>query len=84
MKVIKSDLEKIGYQTYPNDNGTTNFICDVNTANIEEILLRNILELFDSEILSAVDFFTGNDDEQIDIEFRTNLPWETYQSINKN
>ena len=87
MKLYKEDIKKIGNTTSQTDDGGTSFICNVDTANIEEILLRNILELFgDYKILSSEDFIWESDHDivewdLIDIEFKTNLPWEIYMSL---
>ncbi len=63
----------------------TNIICDGNTCNIEEILLRNILECINSEykILESEDYIWEDKDgnEVFDICFKTNLPWEEYMAI---
>lgn len=76
MKLYKSDLKKIGGTHYSKD-GNLHILCDISTANIEEVLLRNILELFgDYEIKDAFDFEWDNGD--MNIEFVTNLPWDEY------
>ena len=74
IEVEKSDLTKIGSTLYEED-GNTHIICDVQTANIEEILLRNVLRCFgqDYKILNAEDFEWENGD--IGILFKTNLPF---------
>jgi len=83
MKLYKEDIKKIGNTAFHED-GLTNIICG-DTANIEEILLRNILELFgDYEILSSEDFIWDNEitgEEMYDIVFKTNLPWDIYMNI---
>lgn len=73
--VEQSDIKKIGYTIYGvEENKCTAFICDSRTANIEEILLRNILKTFgDYEIID-----TDEDAEFEDIIFITNLPYKQY------
>lgn len=81
MKLYKEDLHKIGNTAYYDESGRFCIICDSKTANIEEILLRNILELFgDYEIKETNDWI--EDGEFPDsIQFVTNLPWEEYMKI---
>lgn len=81
MKLYKSDLGKIGHTAYSPDE-YDNFlvvVCDGRTANIEEILLRNILLLWgDYEITDTFES-EGVNEECCDVEFVTNLPWKEYQ-----
>lgn len=66
----KSDLKKIGHTLFSED-GNVAIVCDLATANIEEILLRNVLKCFgDYKIVSTEDC----DDDSI--EYVTNLPYE--------
>jgi hypothetical protein len=80
--VEADDLRKIGGTTSPSGHaGGTSFICDSRTANIEEILLRNILAMSGHKIVSISDFcwvIEGDPDEHVDIEFVTDYPWEAY------
>ena len=79
LQIIKEDIKRIGHTTY-NENGNTAFICNGDTSNIEAILLRNILKDFGDEykIVSEKDY-EGND--EFEIVFYTNLPFELYSSI---
>ena len=82
IEVEKEDIRKIG-NVWSNENGFLAIICDGETANIEEILLRNVLKCFGEEyhIVSAEDFIWDEDDYDewdFDIEFITNLPYEVY------
>jgi hypothetical protein len=80
MKLLKTDIRKIGNTTYQNQKGEVNIICDLVTSNIEEILLREILiEIGNFKILESKDYTWENGDSGI--EFVTNLPWEFYESI---
>ena len=85
IEVEKEDIRKIG-NVWSNENGFLAIICDGETANIEEILLRNVLKCFGEEyhIVSAEDFIWDEDDydeRDFDIEFITNLPYEKYDEI---
>ena len=85
IQVEKEDINKIGYTGYK-ENGFLAIICNGDTANIEEILLRSILKCFGEEyhIVSAEDFIWQEDDYNewdFDIEFITNLPYEKYDEI---
>lgn len=85
IQVEKEDINKIGYTGYK-ENGFLAIICNGDTANIEEILLRNVLKCFGEEyhIVSSKDFIWQDDDYDdwdFDIEFITNLPYEKYDEI---
>ena len=79
IEVQADDIQKIGTTTFGADDGFTHILCDLSTANIEEILLRSILKCFgdEYEILGCEDFEWDNGIEQI--EFVTNLPWDVYK-----
>ena len=81
LEVQADDIERIGGTTFGGDDGFTHILCDLSTANIEEILLRSILKCFGEEyrIMSIDDWTWENGDEQI--EFTTNLPWEAYREM---
>ena len=81
VEVQADDIRKIGGTICEGDNGYTHFLCDTATANIEEILLRSILKCFgdDYRILAAEDFYW--DDDEIQIELKTNFPWSLYQEL---
>ena len=79
MQVNKRDILLIGHTAF-NVEGKVSFLCYSLTADIEEILLRNILLCFgDYRITGRVDYLRGKgcDEYQID----TNLPWEVYSAI---
>lgn len=72
LTVYRDDLKSIGNQ-FLVENDCLSVICDLHTAHIEEILLREILKCFgDYEITGAEDFewTTGI----LDIKLTTNLP----------
>lgn len=75
MILQQSDICRIGTDVHKDEFDNLVIVCNVDTANIEEILLRCILKLFgDYYIISEEDF----DDY---IEFVTNLPYHYYEEI---
>lgn len=84
LEIEKSDIKKIGTTIYSenNNSGNTIFICELNTANIEEILLRNLLKIFGDYSIIETNDWIWNDSGYIDsIQFITNLPWEEYTKL---
>lgn len=77
----KEDLNRIG-NSKGEQNGFLCIICNSETANIEEILLRNILKLFgEYEIIEINDFAWSEEDAdnfKFDIEILTNMPIDVY------
>lgn len=73
--VTKNDINKIGHTIF-SDNGYTAIVCNIDTSNIEEILLRNILKCFGQEyiITNSYDYPYSTDHDEI--IFITNLPFE--------
>ena len=84
IEVVKEDIERIGNTMY-NEGGFLAIICDGDTSNIEEILLRSILRCFgdDYKVIKAEDYIWEdiNGEEVYDILFITNLPYEIYEKI---
>ncbi len=86
IEVEKEDIRKIG-NTWCDEDGFLTIICDCKTANIEEILLRNVLKCFGEEyhIVRSEDFIwqddEGDGDDVYEIEFITNLPIEKFDEI---
>lgn len=82
--VTKEDIKKIGNTKY-NEGGFLAIVCDEDTSNIEEILLRSILKCFgdDYKVIKAEDYIWEdiNGEEVYDILFITNLPYEIYDMI---
>lgn len=69
----KEDIHRIGHTIYE-ENGNAVFLCNLYTANIEAIVLRNVLKLWgDYEITSEEDWF-GAEDMITDIKITTNIP----------
>lgn len=80
------DIKKIGKTHFKDEGGVLAIICDGDTSNIEEILLRSILKCFGDEykIIETKDFIIWGDrgqEDVIDILFVTNLPYEMYEMI---
>jgi hypothetical protein len=84
IEVVKEDIKKIGNTKY-NEGGFLAIVCDGDTSNIEEILLRTILKCFGDEykVIKAEDdvWEDINGEEVYDILFITNLPYEIFEKI---
>ena len=84
IEVTKEDIKKIGNTKY-NEGGFLAIICNGDTSNIEEILLRSILKCFgdDYKVIKAEDFIWKNEEgeEVYDILYITNLPYELFEKI---
>ena len=85
IEVTKEDIKKIGYACY-NEGGFLEIMCDGDTCNIEEILLRSILKCFGDEykIIKTEVFIWKNEEgeeEVFDILYITNLPYELFEKI---
>jgi len=82
--VTKEDIKKIGYACY-NEGGFLAIMCDGDTCNIEEILLRSILKCFGDEykVIKTEDFIWENDEGEVvcEILYVTNLPYEFFEKI---
>ena len=84
IQVEKKDIRKIGNTKY-NEGGFLAIVCDRDTSNIEEILLRSILKCFgdDYKVIKAEDDIWEyiNGEEVYDILLITNLPYEIFEKI---
>ena len=84
IEVVKEDIKKIGNTKY-NEGGFLAIICDGDTCNIEEILLRFILKCFgdDYKVIKTEDYIWENDEGEVvyEILYVTNLPYEIYDMI---
>lgn len=76
MKLYKDDIKKIGHTTW-GEHQTTRFVCSGQTYRLESLLLREILKLFDAEILSERDSPLHDGD----IVIETNLSWDEYMKM---
>lgn len=86
IQLEKSDIRKIGNTKF-NEDGFLAIMCDGDTSNIEEILLRSILKCFGDEykVIKTEDYIWENKEgeEVYDILYVTNLPYEMYEMIEK-
>ena len=84
IEVTKEDIKRIGHTCY-NEGGYLAIMCDGNTSNIEEILLRSILKCFGDEykVIKTEDYIWENDEGEVvyEILYVTNLPYEIYDMI---
>ena len=84
IEVKKEDIKKIGNTKY-NEGGFLAIVCDGDTSNIEEILLRSILKCFgdDYKVIKTEDYIWENDEgeEVYEILYVTNLPYELFEKI---
>ena len=74
--VEKEDIKSIGNTKFE-ENNMTCFICDFETSHIEKILLRTILQTFGNDFK-----IVGECDHPYGMIFKTNFPWEKYNSVN--
>ena len=84
IEVTKKDIKKIGYACY-NEGGFLAIMCDGDTCNIEEILLRSILKCFgdDYKVIKTEDYIWEKDEGEVVCEtlYVTNLPYELFEKI---
>ena len=84
IEVTKKDIKKIGYACY-NEGGFLAIMCDGDTCNIEEILLKSILKCFgdDYKVIKTEDYIWENDEGEVvcEILYITNLPYELFEKI---
>lgn len=72
------DILHIGH-TASQENGKLVILCYVRTANIEHILLRNILSIKGYSIVSVDDFVWDNG--EVDVQFTTDMDWKEYEEL---
>jgi hypothetical protein len=84
IEVKKEDIKKIGNTKY-NEGGFLAIVCNGDTSNIEEILLRSILKCFGDEykVIKTEDYIWENDEGEVvyEILYVTNLPYELFEKI---
>ena len=84
IEVTKEDIKRIGHTCY-NEGGYLAIMCDGDTSNIEEILLRSILKCFgdDYKVIKSEDYIWENDEGEVvyEILYVTNLPHELFEKI---
>ena len=83
LTVCKKDIKGIGHTTFGDEKGMTVFVCEMRLHFIEEILLRNILELYGYKIITFGDIPCNceNCDDTAGIAFGTNMPFEEYSAL---
>lgn len=76
IEVTKQDIFKIGHLMCGSTDGGTCIFCNIETASIEELLLRSILKCFGD--YKIVENHYDNDDGRLvnSIVFVTDLPYE--------
>ena len=78
LKLYKEDIKKIGLKT-SHLNGNTTFLCSIDNAGIQSILLREVLSLFgDYKIVRNFKTRVGM---RLYVEYETDLPNEIFQSV---
>lgn len=81
LNLKKADIKNIGHTAFQ-QNGKLLLICDSLTANIEKILLKNLLLCFGRNYrIVSIENFYWNKDNLPDILIKTNLPYETYTNL---
>ena len=84
IEVTKEDIKRIGHTCY-NEGGSLAIMCDGDTCNIEEILLRSILKCFgdDYKVIKTEDYIWEKDEGEVvcEILYITNLPYELFEKI---
>ena len=83
IKLLKSDIYRIGDTVNKNDEGNCEFVFydDCNVYEVGYILLRSILLLFGEHmrIVSVEEYV--DEEVGVTIALITNLPWETFVKI---
>ena len=81
IEVTKEDIKKIGNAKY-NEGGFLAVMCNGDTCNIEEILLRSILKCFgdDYKVTNVLEHICKDDEDLVDgYTLVTNLPFEMFE-----
>lgn len=84
MRLYTKDLRQIGHTTYSPDieQKYTSFICNMDTAGVEGLLLREILHLTGHKITSEEDYWPdGEGTDKIDWQFNTDYPFKDYFAL---
>ena len=78
-------LNRFGHTMYHNDEGNLCILCEPETANIEELFINACLADINEKykIIESRDFFWSDSFEDVDIEFVTNLPYETFDKLTR-
>ena len=76
-----SDLKSIGHTIYPVDQ-EVNFVCSLQTANLEGVILRNIIAHLGYEMDEGSDSYSKEGVDLPDsVTFATSMPWDEYRRI---
>jgi hypothetical protein len=81
MELHKSDLEKIGHKARRTESGKLAIIASIDNAGVQQILLREILKLWDASIVEwgpLLRHENGEEKSPTDVEFLTDLFWKDY------
>lgn len=82
IEVTKDDIKKIGHTCY-NEGGFLAIVCNGDTSNIEEILLRSILKCYGENytVTNVLEHICKDDEDLIDgYTLVTNLPFEMFEN----
>jgi len=83
MNLKTSDLKRIGFLTDSDTKGNTRFVCELDTANLEHIFLREILAITEHEIIGEYDYCESGGEIK-GIVMQTNFPWEIYWNMKES
>ena len=75
LDICQLDIARIGYYVYEINHGTC-FRCHIETAGIEEIILREALSAFGEYILFPQNVIVNKNEKWV--EFHTDLPFNDY------
>lgn len=75
IEITQLDIAKIGYYVYEINQGTC-FRCHIETAGVEEIILRNVLCTLGDYYLFPQNVKVNKDEQWV--EFHTDLPFSIY------
>ena len=87
IEVEKSDIWKIGRGCWGNNGGYLTIDCNVDTVNIEEILLRSILKCYGENytVTNVLEHICKDDEDLIDgYTLVTNLPFEMFEEVDRD
>ena len=82
LTVCGKDILLIGH-TWFNEEGNLSIVAGIETAGIESILLRNILLCFGDGYVITDEKDYEREDGNVDILFRTNLPYDRFEEVAK-
>lgn len=83
LKLCKKDILRIGHTLF-NDEGYLSIVAGTATAGVESILLRNILLCFGDGFIITDEEDYECEDGDIGILFRTSLPYEMFEEVERD